>query len=298
MTIMDNGPAKALLPGNRLHLQHGPIDLVIKAEGPPDAVESAYGSAEERFRTILPELVSELPLLRRPARNDQGPTTPVARRMWRAATRFPGKFITPMGAVAGSVADEIIDVMVEGATGLRKVFVNNGGDIALWKTDGEQFSIDLATYPELPAGHGRRPVTIRINGSGKIGGVATSGRHGRSFSLGIADAVTVLADNAAIADACATLVANSVDIDGAEVRRMPASELDLDSDLGERLVTVEVGPLEQEECDIALDKGVTQAQEFLNEGLVNNVFLLLQDNCRFVPDDLKITRLNENEQSL
>ena len=45
-------------------------------------------------------------------------------------------------------------------------------------------------------------------------GIATSGWRGRSFSLGIADAVTVLAATAAEADAAATVIANAVDLPG------------------------------------------------------------------------------------
>ncbi len=279
---MDTGPVKAVLPGDRLHLQHGPIDLVIKAEGKPESVREAYRRAEDRFRTVLDELVSELSLLRQPADPALEPVTPVARRMWQATAVFPGEFITPMGAVAGSVADEILDVMIEKTTGLHKVFVNNGGDIALWKADHEEFNIDLASCPDPMNRGGRRPVTIQIRGRDRIGGVATSGRHGRSLSLGIADAVTVLAGNAATADACATLIANTVDIESARVARLPASEIELDSDLGERLVTVDVGLLERYECDKALEGGMKLAQEFVNRDLANGVFMLLQGDFRCV----------------
>ena len=64
-------------------------------------------------------------------------------------------------------------------------------------------------------------------------GIATSGWRGRSFSLGIADAVTVLADRAAAADAAATIIANAVDLPGhPAIVRVPACELAPDSDLG------------------------------------------------------------------
>ena len=75
-------------------------------------------------------------------------------------------------------------------------------------------------------------------------GIATSGRHGRSFSLGIADAVTVLARTASQADAAATIIANAVDLPGhPAIVRCPANELQPDSDLGARLVTRDVGAL-------------------------------------------------------
>jgi ApbE superfamily uncharacterized protein (UPF0280 family) len=56
-----------LLPdGRRLHLQHGPIDLIVEAWGDARAVAAAYQRAVARFPTILPELVAELTILRTP----------------------------------------------------------------------------------------------------------------------------------------------------------------------------------------------------------------------------------------
>ena len=43
--------------------------------------------------------------------------------------------------------------------------------------------------------------TITLDSDMGLGGIATSGAHGRSFSLGVADSVTVLAKTAAMADA-------------------------------------------------------------------------------------------------
>ena len=75
-----------------------------------------------------------------------------------------------------------------------------------------------------------------------VRGIATSGWRGRSFSLGIADAVTVLAATAAKADAAATIIANAVDLPNhAAITRVPAREIAPDNDLGERLVTRAVG---------------------------------------------------------
>ena len=90
-------------------------------------------------------------------------------------------------------------------------------------------------------------------------GVATSGWQGRSHSLGIADAVTVLARCAAVADAAATLIANAVDVDHPGIRREPARVLDEDSDLGDRPVTVAVPALDPETIDAALDAGAHDA---------------------------------------
>ena len=108
-------PQAALLPdGKRLHLQDGPIDLVIEASGGEAEVRAAYDAAARRFTGLLDELCGELIELRQPA--DPVRCTlkgVVARRMHAAVAPFAAKqFITPMAAVAGSVAEEILGAML------------------------------------------------------------------------------------------------------------------------------------------------------------------------------------------
>ncbi|MEE4345380.1 MAG: UPF0280 family protein, partial [Paracoccaceae bacterium] len=193
------GPQAALLPDGRLHLHHGPIDLVIMAEeGSEEARRRAYRAARDRFATVLDELVPELPLLRAPL--GALPQGQIAQRMHRACgTVAQGDFITPMAAVAGSVADEVLAAMLA-AVPLTRAYVNNGGDIALHLAPGAEYSAAIAGLDGQLAGR----ITLRA-GDG-IGGIATSGQGGRSLSLGIASSVTVLARNAATADAAATLI--------------------------------------------------------------------------------------------
>jgi len=131
-----------LADGRRLHLQDGPIDLIVEASGSPADIDAAYAAAARRFTGLLDELCGELPLLRQaadPARCLlQGN---VARRMHAAVAPFAADcFITPMAAVAGSVAEEILGAMVENAR-LDRAYVNNGGDIALHLSDGEHFTV-------------------------------------------------------------------------------------------------------------------------------------------------------------
>jgi len=107
-------------------------------------------------------------------------------------------------------------------------------------------------------------------------GVATSGRHGRSFSLGIADAVTVLARTASQADAAATIIANAVDLPGhPAILRCPAQDLQPDSDLGARLVTRSVGELSGREIEEALEAGADRARKLLAAGLIEGAVLRL-----------------------
>ena len=276
----DQGPLAAMMAdGRRLHLQHGPIDLIIEAFGRRPEVEKAYRQAVTSFQTVLADLVGELDLLRRPVSPAVMPRGPVGQRMWAAALPHrAGAFITPMAAVAGAVADHVLAAMIAGRA-LERAYVNNGGDIALYLAEGQAFDIAVCSDPQ----RGTFASNARICADDGIGGVATSGWRGRSQSLGIADAVTVLARTAANADAAATLVANAVDLPGSPlVGRKSARELSLDSDLGERPVTVEVAALAQPDIDQALDRGLELARSMWEQGSIASAFLFLQGSSRTV----------------
>jgi uncharacterized protein len=282
VTGMPQATHRMLPDGRRLHLQHGPIDLVVEAWGPREDVAASYAQAVERFETVLTELVGELPQLREPVEATcrlQGTT---ARRMWRATQVFLPRFVTPMAAVAGAVADEVLAAMTRGRD-LRRAYVNNGGDIALYLSagDGNGLRVGLVVDPGDP----RMPGAVEVTADMPVRGIATSGRHGRSLSLGIADSVTVLAANAAAADAAATLIANAVDLPGHRaVRRAPACDLDPDSDLGQRLVTTSVGPLSAGEIDAALAAGADAADNMIGDNLVHAAVLVLGQSVRLVGD--------------
>ncbi|MEA2881164.1 MAG: uncharacterized protein QOH32_383 [Bradyrhizobium sp.] len=274
-------PQIALLPdGRRLHLQDGPIDLIIEARGSDMDACAAYDAAARRFTGLLDELCEELPELRKAADPSQCTLHGiVARRMHDAVAPYASDhFVTPMAAVAGAVAEEILGVMLQAAS-LDRAYVNNGGDIALHLASGEHFTIGLVDRPDRP---GLMRTTI-IGSDDRARGIATSGRHGRSFSLGIADAVTVLARTAAQADAAATIIANAVDLPGhPAVRRCPASDLQPDSDLGARLVTRDVGWLEDREIAAALEAGADKARKLLTDGLIERAALRLHGETRIV----------------
>jgi ApbE superfamily uncharacterized protein (UPF0280 family) len=385
---MTRRPHVALLPdGRRLHLQDGPIDLVLEAFGTDEAVRAAYAAAVRRFDGLLDELCAELPLLRAPVRGDgTAPEGPVARRMYAAvaehaegtggastvppsarppaavppavipplgvipglvpgthsspgsqASRLPHRrmgsrhkagndfgegsavgdgrafgegskfgegsefgegadvgvggagpalvpFITPMAAVAGAVADEILAAMLTAAPSLTRAYVNNGGDIALFLAPGERFRIGLVDRPDRPSLDASALFArTEIGADDGIGGIATSGWRGRSFSLGIADAVTVLAADAAAADAAATVIANTVDLPGhPAIVRVPANALQPDSDLESRLVTRAVGALSDDEIDAALAAGVAVAEGLVRRGLIAGAALHLAGATRVV----------------
>ena len=255
----------------RLHLQHGPIDCIVEAIGEGDEVDTAYAQAIRRFECILPALVGELAVLRTPL-GAAHPLVrgPVAKRMVAAVWPHREVFITPMAAVAGAVADELLAALVHGRT-LHKAYVNDGGDIALHLDGYAEFDVGIAGNPAMAMLHGG----LKVSAASKVRGIATSGWRGRSQSLGIADAVTVLAESAAAADAAATLIANAVNVEHPAIHRLPARVVKEDSDLGDLPVTVDVGPLPPAAVEAALDAGTRAAVELCNRGLVVDAYLSL-----------------------
>jgi len=268
----------ALLSDGRLHLQHGPIDIIAGAEGP--GRDAAYARATARFGTVLSELVAELPLLRTRVCKGTEPQGPIGRAMWAAAAPMAADDISPMAAVAGAVAQEICARLV--GAGITRAYANNGGDVAFALTPGETMTAAIAA----PA-----PARVTILYGCPVRGVATSGWRGRSHSLGIADSVTVLASSAAQADAAATLIANAVDLPGHPgIRRVPARDLAPDSDLGTRLVTVDVPDLTPADVRTALESGLARARGYQARGLIHAAYLVLQGDTRaLAPPDLSLT---------
>ena len=276
------GPIRARLDARRWHFQHGPIDLVLEVFAEEGAAAAALERAWTRFATVLEELVAELPRLRRPVEEADPVVGAVACRMVAACRPYRECFITPMAAVAGAVADEILTAIGDA---VPKAYVNNGGDIAVRLAAGESLRIGVVADLDRASRHGHRlPLdgAFAIDAAIPVRGVATSGWRGRSRSLGIADSVTVLAASGACADAAATMIANAVDIDHAAVKRRRACDLDDDSDLGARLVTTAVGALPDGAVDAALAGGVARARSLADAGLIWGAVLALQGRYRVV----------------
>ena len=273
---LTDGATASWLDGDRLFLQHGPINLIAHAGGPRPAVEGAYRTLADVFPGWLGGLVEELPRLRSPESTRLAlPHGTIARRMTDAVRACTSGFVTPMAAVAGAVADEAVAVLAA-RPGVERAYVNNGGDVALHLGPGTRLSVGV-----VPSLHEAIPrARIEIASDSAVRGAATSGWQGRSYSLGIADAVTVLARNAAVADAAATLIANAVDADHPGIRRVPARALDEDCDLGNRPVTVAVPALDAETIDAALAAGLQRARELRSRGVVEGAALTVQGRWR------------------
>lgn len=278
---MREPPRIRLLPdGRRVHLNDGPIDLILEAWGSPAAVRAAHRAAAARMNGLLDALCEELAILRAPVGAlSPIPVGPVAQRMRQAVAPYATEcFITPMAAVAGAVAEAVLAAMVAAAP-LDRAYVNNGGDIALHLAPGQSVTSGIIDRPDRPALIG----TARIGSGDPVRGIATSGRHGRSFSLGIADAVTILAAGAADADAAATIVANAVDLPNHPgIVRVPADSLDPNSDLGARPVTRDVPMLIAAERDRALQAGLDRAGGLIAAGRIVAASLHLQGVTRTI----------------
>ncbi|MCY4197322.1 MAG: UPF0280 family protein [Rhodobacteraceae bacterium] len=270
------------LPDGRLHLHHGPIDLIIFADSRQQAViVTALRAAWMRFRTILEELVQELPLLRSGwSEASELPVGTTARRMCKSVTPYSRhEFITPMAAVAGAVAEEVLESMTRSAD-LDRAYVNNGGDIALHLSPGQSYRLTIADL------NGNSLGEVEISADTPVRGIATSGRGGRSHSLGIADSVTVLAPTAVAADAAATLIANAADLpDHPTVERCLAEELNADTDLRGLSVVRACGRLTEDDISTALQSGVEVARTICCKGRVCAAALFLQGQSRFVCEE-------------
>ena len=252
----------------RLHLQHGPIDLICEGWGPLDLVDLAYRRAWRRFEGLLEELVAELPSLRC---ENKAPSGPIAQTMANAVAPFRPLFITPMAAVAGAVAEAVLAALV--GPGIARAYVNNGGDIALHLEPGQHTVCAIAGTESR----------ITIKSGDTVRGIATSGWRGRSWSLGIADSVSVLAKSAAMADAAATMIANAVDLPGhPAITRRPANLLQADSDLGTRMVTIGVAKLTKSEVHAALARGTVAANAYRAKGLIDSAALFLGGESQIV----------------
>jgi len=275
---------------NRLYLQHGPIDLILHVDASEEIRTRLYSCAKKRFSTVLEELVAEMDLLKLPWSADQAaPSGRIAQKMFGAVFES-AVLVTPMAAVAGAVADDMLENMLFESQNsdscvdhISRMYVNNGGDIAFWLNAGESFSIGIVDNLEIPELNTKTNLTYES----PVRGIATSGWRGRSLSLGIADAVTVLASSATNADVAATLIANEVNVDFPGIEKRPASEVKDESDLGMIPVTVAVPALPEDKISFALEQGAKTGMEFIKTGKIIAAYLSLQTKSLVIENNLK-----------
>ena len=258
----------------------GPMTLTVSAWADSEARPVIAAKAGAVALGLLGDLSDWQRYMKLPAKNltRRGhPPSVVARAVeaTKQVSRTSGRDLTPMAAVAGAVADEVADYAA--TLGADRVFVNNGGDISLRLGPGQEAVVGLPLFPGGPPGH-----RLRVRHHDGVGGVATSGWRGRSFSPGLADQVAVWAGSSALADAAATCLAGEVTLDSPLIKRRPASDIDPDSDLGETPVTVGVGRLTKDQIGLALDGGERAARRLMECLPIGGVQLRLGEGRRLI----------------
>lgn len=265
----------------RFFLQHGPVRMTIDAwrDGLPDpaAAQEIARAVEAQFGLVAAHMERLRAHRAFPAPDPSLP--PVLNKMIAGVEASGCPSLNTLGAVAGAFAEYAAERGA--ALGCTRVIANNGGDIAIHNREPRPVTVGISL-----AG-GERAVVTLPPGS-PIRGVCTSGFGGRSFTKGIADSVTVFAEGAPAADACATVVANAVNVEHPAILRRPAEEIDSGTDIPGQLVTLGVGPLPREARIRAILKGGEAAQRLLDRGVIAGAVLCLGDIVLRVPDDLPI----------
>ena len=110
--------------------------------------------------------------------------------------------VGPMAAVAGAMARCVGEALLKE---VREVIVENGGDVFI-KVDN---TLTVGIFA------GRSPLSLKIGlkldpSAGPVAVCTSSGTIGHSISMGRADAVAVVSNSCALADAAATAIGNRV----------------------------------------------------------------------------------------
>jgi len=214
------------------------------------------------------------------------PEDRLARRMVDSARLIGDDDLTPMATVAGTISDAVADwIYRHGGT---RVIVDNGGDIAIRLVEAESVTVGVKT-------HIRRPDINRVltlDATRSTWGITTSGFGGRSFTQGIASSVTVVADRASPADAAATAIANACTVEDDTIVRIPAEQIDPNTDLAGIAVTVKIGRLSSEKKQIALDRAYLKATMLEEKNVILGTLIALDDQTIVTPG-LKSLKLGD-----
>lgn len=267
-------------PG-KLFLDYGPISMVIAASRDGEPLTELCRDASQIAVDCLTELGPQLKLLKRSwTQFEPGELSGVAVTMWQAVQATADNDLTPMAAVAGAFADKVADwLQQQGAT---KVLVNNGGDVAIRLLADETTKVGV--MPEI-GGEGFSKLVRLTSGDG-IGGIATSGLGGRSFTCGVMESVTVLAKSCAVADAFATSLANASYIDSSAVVRGLARLIDPDTDIPDLMVTESVGRLTPQEVQQSMQQVLARLRDNVDKRIIKGATLHLQGANRSYPEAL------------
>lgn len=255
-----------------MFIEVGPASCVITAEKCGKAYDIGRKRIEDYLAAILGDIRDCLPVLRQKAqrilRAEHMPE--VAAMMVDAVKKVDEATLTPMAAVAGAVSERMRDLLK--TDGADLITVNNGGDIAVHNGTGREVTIGIGDIKT----NRTTPYILKISGLSDFG-IATSGFGGRSLTLGLADIVTVVAENSAVADAAATFLCNRTNVDTDKVLRKRASEVDPSTDIPDELVTVHIADLSDEEIQEALHEGLMEAYRLKKNSIIYDAVFLLKE---------------------
>ena len=268
-------PVQVLAPDLVL-VDWGPMTLTISAWRQGSAVPVIAAKAAHKALICLKDLARFKNYLKiRAYKLPAGKKLPPVVELTRLAAMQKPRDLSPMSAVAGAVADLTCQEGFD--LGADKILVNNGGDIALRLGPSAKATVGVE-QPCLDKTKNRSILgKLIFDRNSQVGGVATSGWQGRSLSKGVADMVTVWAENAARADALATWLGSAITVSGPGVEKVKGAKIDPLGDLADEQVVAKVLRLSFKQRIEALRKGESAARGLLAEGLIKGCLALVQD---------------------
>ena len=258
---------RSIIEDNKLFIENGPTNILAEAFSLEK--KDIYNLICEYSSKFLEDLSLEIEILKKPTYENNRFISEIANTMFNSTKLFLPKFITPMASVAGSISELLLLKVLE-KFNVNKIYINNGGDISLYITKNEKFNFSIG---------GETGFIVEYSDMDGLGGIATSGWKGRSFSMGIADSVTVIAEKASVADAAATIICNHIDLeDSKKVKKVIANDLYENTDLNNKLITVSVEDLTESEIKEAILKGKAISEYFIAKKIIKSVIINLQNN--------------------
>jgi len=255
LALVDSGPLYAT--------------IMVSQNGGPLS-EAAIEGAEYALK-ILEQLANFLPVIKKKVLTlkpeDSYPK--VVNEMISTAQVINDPDLTPLVAVAGATSDMVADYLLN--TKATKIIVNNGGDIAIRLREGDSAIVGLRLNL-------MRPDYEYLALIDRDCGICTSGIGGRSFTLGVADGVTVIADQASMADAAATFLGNKTVVNSPKIKKVLAESVYPDTDLLGVEVTQSVGALSEDEIETALSKGKKEAINVMERNLIYGAIISVKDH--------------------
>lgn len=254
-----------ILRDGRIFVDYGPVSMIVTVQNPSMDIFETKNLIERWVYQSLVSLSKELNTLKKyPEEIETEFESDLAKNMLLSvkATGYPK--LTPMSAVAGTIADKIAELLVQ--TGAEKVIVNNGGDIAIRMKEGDQLIVGIKRSLREDAN-----IDKYILRNNHIRGIATSGFGGRSFTQGVADSVTVFSESASLADAFATYLADMTHICSDKVHEAIASDIDPETDIGDQKIVISIDSLSELEIKEAFDNLNRVVEQPLQEKKIDKV---------------------------